>query len=154
MISIPRITPREIPTVSKLIHYHLLTSGLRTYSGGRPLYRSREWEAEERQQKKILKKTSWYRSRADVPVFFPATPQGVLAKNIQKVIDEEQVRLGMRVKVMEKGGVSVAAQLFKPEVSQASCGAIWTGPRAGGEDTTTGQGVCTRAHATFVLVMA
>ena len=29
----------------------------------------------------------------------------------------------MRVKVMEKGGVSVAAQLFKPEVSQASCGA-------------------------------
>ena len=74
-------------------------------AGGRPLYRSREWEAEERQQKKILKKTSWYRSRADVPVFFPATPQGVLAKNIQKVLDEEQGRLGMRVKVMEKGGL-------------------------------------------------
>ena len=30
-------------------------------AGGRPMYRPREWMAEERSRKKILKKISWYK---------------------------------------------------------------------------------------------
>ena len=36
-----------------------------------------------------------------------ATPGGLLAKEIQKVVTEESSRLGLRAKIVEKGGKSL-----------------------------------------------
>ena len=92
-------------------------------AGGRPLYRPRWWQREDRNRRKLLKKTAWHRPESDVVAYFPATPQAELLKGIQKVVGEESSRLGVKVKVLERGGVPLNVQLFRPEARQAQCGA-------------------------------
>ena len=75
-------------------------------------------------RRKLLKKTAWHRPGSDVVAYFPATPQAGLLKGIQKVVEEESNRMaGVKVKVLERGGVPLNVQLFKPEARQAQCGA-------------------------------
>ena len=58
-----------------------------------PLHRPREFQAEERRQKKLLTKTAWYRPASAVG-FFPATPGAELAKKVQMIASEEAARFG------------------------------------------------------------
>ena len=49
--------------------------------------------------------------------FIPATPGGLLAKEIQKVMTEESSRLGLRAKIVEKGGRSLKNELVKMDLT-------------------------------------
>ena len=81
-----------------------------------PLHRPREFQAEQRWKKKHLTKTAWYRPY-NATCFVQATPGGVLARDIQEVFDEEAPRIGMSVKVVEKGGTSLKQQLVKTDLT-------------------------------------
>ena len=79
----------------------------RADSGGTPLHRPWSYEREARTKKKLMTKTTWYRP-ADCVGFIPATPDSVLAKRIQAVVSQDAARLGLTVKIIETGGVSLA----------------------------------------------
>ena len=49
--------------------------------------------------------------------FIPATPGGLLAKEIQKVVTEESSRIGLRAKIVEKGGRSLKNELVKMDLT-------------------------------------
>ena len=74
--------------------------------GLRPLHRTRDFQAVERWKKKSLSKTSWYRPNDSVG-FVPATPGGVLARTIQAIVKEETARIGLSVRIVEQGGISM-----------------------------------------------
>ena len=85
-------------------------------AGGRPLYRPRSYEAEERRRKKALTKTSWYKP-ADAALFIPATPRKELKMNIERVVTEELERIGMTAKVVETGGVTMWSMLVRTDLT-------------------------------------
>ena len=85
-------------------------------AGGRPLYRSRSYEAEERRRKKALTKTSWHRP-ADAALFIPATPREELKKNIERVVTKELERIRMTAKVVETGGVTMWSMLVRTDLT-------------------------------------
>ena len=78
--------------------------------GERPLHRPRTWNAEARRKKKLISKGAWYRP-ADAVFFAPATPGGELAKQLQKVVEEESKRLNLNIKTVETGGISLKRKL-------------------------------------------
>ena len=84
-------------------------------NGERPLYRPRNWQQERRRKVKLLKGVSWYRP-ADSVLFLPATPDGELAEQVRKVVGEEAPRLGLNIKVVERGGLSVRRQLMRTDL--------------------------------------
>ena len=84
--------------------------------GTKPLYRPREFQAEQRKKTKLLTKTSWYRPASAVG-FFPATPDGELAKDIQQIVNEESSRLGLTTKVIETGGKSLRQHLVRLDLT-------------------------------------
>ena len=91
-------------------------------AGKKPLFRPREWRKEERRKKKLVNKAAWYRP-ADAVGFYPATPRGELAKDIGKVLEEEGGRLGMKLRAVESGGVSLKRQLVRPDLKSGEpCG--------------------------------
>ena len=47
----------------------------------------------------------------------PATSGGQLAKEIQKIVSEEAARLGLSVKIVESGGVTLKQQLVKTDLT-------------------------------------
>ena len=63
-----------------------------------------------------MNKTSWYRPNNAV-LFIQATPGGVLAKEIQAMVNEEAARIGMSVRVVEKGGTSLKQHLVKTDLT-------------------------------------
>ena len=85
-------------------------------AGGRPLYRPRSYEAEERRRKKALTKTSWHRP-ADAALFIPAMPREELKKNIERVVTKELKRIGMTAKVVETGGVTMWSMLVRTDLT-------------------------------------
>ena len=85
-------------------------------TGGAPLHRPRSWNQSERRKKKLLTKTSWYRPHNAVG-FYPSTPGGELAKEIQSIVTEETARLGFTVKVVETGGISIKDNLVKLDLT-------------------------------------
>lgn len=88
----------------------------RAESGGQPLYRPRDYQPEERRKKKLMSKTSWYRP-ADTVGFFPATPDGALAKEFQEILTEELSRLKMNGRIIEESGVSLKRLLVKVDLT-------------------------------------
>ena len=55
--------------------------------------------------------------------FYPATPRGELAKEIGQVLEEEGQRLGMNLRAVESGGVSLKRQLVRPDLKAGEpCG--------------------------------
>ena len=84
--------------------------------GGTPLHRPRSWDQENRRKKKLLTKTAWYRPHNAVG-FFPATPRRELATKIKEIVSEETARLGLNVKVVETGGVSLKNKLVKLDLT-------------------------------------
>ena len=105
--------------------------------GERPMYRPRRWQQQERQKAKLLKSVSWYRP-ADTVLFLPATPDGELAELAKKVAEEEGPRLGLNIRVVEKGGVSLKRTLVRTDLAagepckQADCQACLSNPGEGG----------------------
>ena len=85
-------------------------------SGTRPLHRPREFESYNRWRKKCLTKYTWYKPYNSV-VFIPCTPDGILAKQLQKVISEETDRLSLKAKVIEKGGISMKNKLVRMDLT-------------------------------------
>ena len=63
-----------------------------------------------------MTKTTWYRP-ADCVGFIPATPDGILAKRIQAVVSQYAARLGLTIKIIETGGVSLARSLIKTDLT-------------------------------------
>ena len=59
----------------------------RERKGGCPLYKPNRYRCEERQKKKNLKKTSWYKP-FDRVLFYQPTPEGKLARQLREIADE------------------------------------------------------------------
>ena len=106
-------------------------------AGKTPLYRPREWKREERARKKRSKRGGWYRP-ADTVMFVPATPESELADRVKSVVDEECKRLGFKVKVVERGGVTMKQHLVKTDMGRSvpcpmeDCLLCLTNPGEGG----------------------
>ena len=86
-------------------------------AGTKPLYRPREWQQEERERRRLIKRASWYRP-ADTVLFLPVTPGSVLASRVRGVVEEESRRLGMTVRVVERGGVSLKEHLVRTDMGE------------------------------------
>ena len=92
--------------------------------GTRPLYRSREYKRNEREQQKILKRETWYQKgrqglKPETVIFITATPESELANNINKKLKERDIP----VKVAEKSGQKLCRLLMKTNPHQSDvCG--------------------------------
>ena len=70
----------------------------------------------------MIKKAAWYRP-ADVVGFYPPSPKGELVKRINEVLEEEGKRIGIKMRAIETGGLSLAKQLVKPDLKRGEpCG--------------------------------
>ena len=119
-------------------------------SGTRPLNRPREWQVEERRSRKQKKKHSWSaRGGYIAPIFIPATPGGELAKIVREVAECE-AEPGLKFKVVESGGRSIAQQVQRsnptatPGCQNSDCLACKTCPGAGGD--------CLKSNVQYELV--
>ena len=79
-------------------------------TGYKPLYRQQE----KRERRKLVKRASWYRP-ADTVLFLPVTPVSVFASRVRGVVEEESRRLGLSVRVVEGGGVSLNQHLVRTD---------------------------------------
>ena len=91
----------------------------------KPLYRSRNWNAEERMKSKLIKKRNWWKNEnAKVEyksvLFVPPTPGGALAKEL-KIREEELNKYNKeRIKIVEKGGIKIKDLLTSKNPFQKS----------------------------------
>ena len=101
-------------------------------SGTKPLYRSRDWNAKERQSQKLDKKRNWWNnSKSKIQyksvLFVTPTPGGVLMKEVQQREEELNKNNDERILVVEKGGLKVKDKLCsknpfkKSECEQKAC---------------------------------
>ena len=67
-----------------------------------PLHRSSEWKQKGRERKKSKQKEDWFRKNEyyESPIFIPATPGGELKKELQKKVNESDIK----IKIVEKTG--------------------------------------------------
>ena len=77
-------------------------------SGIKPMYRDRDWNAEERKKKKSEKKLDWWNSKNSkikyTSIFFVTpTPGGELVKELTQREKEINKNSGERIKFVEKG---------------------------------------------------
>lgn len=102
--------------------YSLIKSGVgawekmieRNKEGICPLYRSREYKESMRWRNKIMKKSNW--SRSDSVMFIP------LSSKLREVATESIAKSGERIKVVERGGVSLKCLLQKSDpFSEPNC---------------------------------
>ena len=80
------------------------------------MYRPKGYMREERARKKALKRRTWYRPH-DTVLFCPTTPRGELAKRMRRITDEVGSRSGLKVRVVERGGISLKTQLGKRDAN-------------------------------------
>ena len=64
-----------------------------------------------------MSRSSWHRPQSDVVGFYPYSPGGKLAKQIQAIVTEETARLGMTAKIVETGGRSIKSQLVSLDLT-------------------------------------
>ena len=78
----------------------------------KPMYRSRQWNADERNRAKSEKKFNWWNTEKSKiqyksVLFVTPTPGGVLAKELQKREEELNKHNSERIKIEEKGGLKI-----------------------------------------------
>ena len=78
----------------------------------KPMYRSREWNQDERNIMKAKKKVSWWNTEKSKTqyksvLFVTPTRGGVLAKQLQKREEELNRNTEERIKIVEKGGLKM-----------------------------------------------
>jgi hypothetical protein len=81
-------------------------------NGVKPLYRSRDWNKEERIISKSKKKFNWWNTEKSkiqykTVLFVTPTPGGVLAKELKKREEELNRNNQERIKIEEKGGLKI-----------------------------------------------
>ena len=102
-----------------------------------PLYRPRDWQAQERRRKKLIAKAAWHRP-ADTVMRVPCTPGAALASAVKIVVKEEIARLGLKVKVQEGSGLSLKRSVVSSDLAfgqpcpQGDCPLCLTGDGKGG----------------------
>ena len=80
--------------------------------GLQPLYRSKDWNKKERNENKRLKKRNWFSNDGSETVFFvDITPNEELANMCRRTFKNA----GLKVKVVEKTGVSIRKTLVKSD---------------------------------------
>ena len=105
----------------------IIVAGVRGYEkqversdkGECPLHRPKGFRREERTQEKAIKKRAWYRP-SDAVLFCPSTPGGELARRMRRITQDASERTGLRVRIVERGGVSIQSQLVRRE-NQGMC---------------------------------
>ena len=98
----------------------ILDSGLKAFEkmteddkkGIKPMYRGREWNADERKKSKSKKKLNWWNNeKAQIQyktvLFVTPTPGGVLAKQLRQREEELNHNSKDRIKKEEKGGMTM-----------------------------------------------
>ena len=88
------------------------------------MYRSREWNAEDRQISKSKKKIIWWnceksKTHYKSVLFVTSTPGGKLAKELRKREEELNRNSQDRIKIEEKGGLKMTHSK-NPNVSKKS----------------------------------
>ena len=95
-------------------------SGLKAYEeikekdrkGEVPMYRTKKWNRNERQQQKREKKKSWYKKGGyDTVVFVPPTPKSEL----KKLYENEIKKTDFKIKVVETAGIPIKRMLQKSQ---------------------------------------
>ena len=81
-------------------------------NGIKPLYRSRDWNCEERKKSKSKKKLNWWNNeKSEIQyksvLFVTPTPGGVLAKALRQREEELNKNGKERIKIEEKGGTKI-----------------------------------------------
>ena len=89
-------------------------------NGVKPMYRNREWNAEERQAAKSNKKSNWWntvksKNQFNTVLFVTPTPGGQLMKELQKKEAELNKNNQDRIKIVEKGGLKIKT-LYVPKI--------------------------------------
>ena len=70
----------------------------------------------------MVRKAAWYRP-SDCVGFYPPTPRGELAGKIAEVLKEEGRRIGISLRAVETGGLSLGKQLVRPNLKAGEpCG--------------------------------
>ena len=96
-------------------------------SGAKPMYRSREWNREERNANKLKKKLNWWnieksKIKYKSILFVTPTPGGVLLKDLEKREAELNKNADERIKMVEKGGLKIKDILgTKSTVKKSNC---------------------------------
>ena len=113
--------------------------------GRSPINRSKRWKREERREEREYKRKNWYKNGGfDSVLFVPCTPGGYL----QKMYQREIARSGIRIKVIERAGITLKNKLqrsnpFRPELcGRAQCLVCTTG----------GEGNCNAESITYDLL--
>ena len=89
--------------------------------GIKPLYRSRDWNHEERNENKQKKKVGWYKNTKNTNIeyktvlFVPITKGGALAKEIKQREEELNKYSQERIKIVESGGIKIKDFLIKKD---------------------------------------
>ena len=86
-------------------------------NGTKPMYRSREWNKEDRDLKKNNRKLNWYKTgQKEIEyksvLFVPITKGGKLLKEMKKREHEINKNSNERIKIVEGGGVQLG-NLFR-----------------------------------------
>ena len=94
--------------------------------GIKPLFRSRNWNIEERKKQKENKKVGWYKNAGNktnkkqveaieykTVLFVPVTKGGCLMKELKKREEEINKYNGERIKIVEDGGIKLKDFLIK-----------------------------------------
>ena len=82
----------------------------------------------------MLKKGSWYRP-SDTVIFVPSTPEEELANKVREVVREESKRLNFKVKIVERGGITMKQDLMRTDMGRTvpcamdDCPICLTNPR-------------------------
>jgi hypothetical protein len=111
-------------------------------SGGQPLYREKQWNREQRQIDKEMKRKHWYRNGkkggdiTHAPLILDPTHDRELKKKIQEVCDKEAKLSGIRLKVLERGGPKIKLDVKSNPLADKGCGRplclVCTGEYPGG----------------------
>ena len=89
-------------------------------AGIKPIYRSRDYDREEREKKKSSRKLNWYKTGTnDIEyksvLFVPVTKGGKLAKELKKREQEINKNSDERIKIVEGGGIQIKNILVKKD---------------------------------------
>ena len=95
---------------SALLAYEKIVS--EDKAGTKPMYRSRDWNKEEREQKKQYRKLNWFKTgpkeiEYKSCLFVPITKGGKLLKEMKKREEEINRNSDERIKIVEGGGVKM-----------------------------------------------
>ena len=94
---------------------------LRRHDNGEcPMYRPKGYRKEERSINKMVKRRAWYKP-FDTVLFCPSTPGGELAKKLRNITEDTRRKTGMKIKVIERVGTKISAQLKTKYNNEARC---------------------------------